>query len=236
MKKQLFLAMILLLAIGNWMLAVEIEFNSMTIGEVELQYAVSLPHDFDSEKEYPILVALPPGAQNKQMVQAGFNLYWNAGKSNGWIVVSPVAPDGKYFNRGAEDLIPGFLREMKKKYKPEGGKFHLAGISNGGTSLFRVAGKFPDQFHSLMALPGFASSDRDKKNLAKLNDLPIAMYVGKDDGGWVKKMEETVESLKELGAKVTFEIIPNQGHVIQGWQDGKKLFGLLNRWRENKAD
>ena len=85
-----------------------------------------------------------------------------------------------------------------------------------------------------MALPGFASSETDKKNLRKLKDLPIALYVGKEDSRWVKKMEESVASLKELNADVTFEIVPNQGHVIQGWQDGKKLFGVLNGWRVPK--
>ena len=212
--------------------AAELEFSKMTVGKIELQYTVVVPDDFDSSQEYPILVALPPGAQNKQMVQASFNLYWNAGKKNGWIVVSPAAPDGKFFNQGSEDLIPGFLEEIKKSYKPEGGKFYLAGISNGGTSLFRVAGKYPQLFQSLMAMPGFAAEEVDKKNLAKVKDMPIAMYVGKNDARWVREMEKTAESLKELKANVTFEIVPDQGHVIQGWQDGKKVFGVLNNWRE----
>ena len=107
-------AAIACLLISNCTVATDVDFKTMTINEVDLDYAVAVPDNFDASKEYPILVALPPGAQNRKMVQAGFNLYWNAAKSKGWIVVSPVAPKGKFFNQGAEDLIPGFFERDPK--------------------------------------------------------------------------------------------------------------------------
>ena len=41
-------------------------------------------------------------------------------------------------------------------YPPEGGRFHVGGISNGGLSSFRVAVESPERFASLVVLPGFA--------------------------------------------------------------------------------
>ena len=197
-----------------------------------IEYGFIEPEEFDASKEYPILLALPPGAQDRQMVQALFNLYWsNAGK-NGWIVVAPVAPKGKFFNNGAEDLIPEFLEKIRARYKPVGGRFHLAGVSNGGTSVFRIAGLFPDEFHSLMAMPGYPKSEKDRQNLAKLKSKPIALYVGAEDTSWVEPMESTAQKLKEMGANVSFEKVEGQGHVIKKWQDGKKLFTQLNYWND----
>ena len=197
-----------------------------------IEYGYIEPEGFDASKEYPILLALPPGGQNRQMVKASFALYWsNAGKK-GWVVVVPAAPKGEAYNNGAEVLIPEFLKKIKERYKPAGGKFHLAGVSNGGTSVFRIAGLFPDEFHSLIAMPGFPKSDKDKENLAKLKEKPIALYVGSKDTKWIGPMESTVKKLKELGADVTFEKIEGEGHVIRKWKDGKKLFDLLDQWNK----
>jgi dipeptidyl aminopeptidase/acylaminoacyl peptidase len=212
------------------------EFENVTLPSgVKMEYKVLTPEGFDSAKEYPILLALPPGAQNKQMVDAGFNLYWNAGRENGWIVISPVAANGKMFNRGGEDLIPEFLDAMQKKFRPSHGKFHLAGISNGGTSAFRIISKYPNRFHSLLVLPGFPNSDEDKKGLDKIKDKPIAMFVGSQDNDWIRPMRATADALNKLGAKVEFEVVEDQGHVIQGWQDGKKVFSVLNEWQRRLA-
>lgn len=197
-----------------------------------IEYGYIEPADFDASKEYPILLALPPGPQNRKMVKASFDLYWsNAGK-HGWVVVAPIAPKGKHFNNGSEALIPEFLKKIRTRYKPAGKRFHLAGVSNGGTSAFRIAGLFPDEFHSLIAMPGFPKSDEDKKNLAKLKTKPIALYVGSKDKAWIDRMESTAKKLKELGADVSFKQFEDQGHVIQGWQDGKKLFTQLDQWHK----
>ena len=167
------------------------------------------------------------------MVKASFDLYWNQGGKNGWVIVGPAAPKGRSFNKGADDLIPEFLKAIKQRYKPAGGKFHLAGVSNGGTSAFHAAGLHPDQFHSVMAMPGFSTAKRDKANLTKLKKIPVAMYVGSKDTRWIKPMEATVKTLEKQGTEVTFEKVAGQGHVIQDWNDGKKLFELLNKWHKN---
>lgn len=198
-----------------------------------LEYGYVEPADFDPKKEYPVLLALPPGPQTKQMVQASFDLYWNSGGERGWVVVAPVAPKGQFFNRGAEKLIPEFLEKVRERYKPAGGKFHLAGISNGGTSAFRVAGLFTDQFHSLMAMPGCPITDDDKKNLSKLKSFPIALYVGGEDSSWIPRVKEAAAALQKLGAKVELEIVAGQGHVIRGWDDGDKVFKVLGEWHDS---
>ena len=215
-------------------LSQQLEFKTVELESgTKLDYVLILPDDFDKTKEYPVLLTLPPGQQNKAMVNAGIGLYWKNAGEKGWIVASPAAPEGKSFNNNAGLKTLGqFIDFLDKQLTPEGGKYYLAGISNGGRSAFSIAGKSPARFHGIMGIPGVASSNADTQRLKKIKDLPIALYAGAKDKPWIKGMQSMVDELKSLGASnLVFEIIPDQGHVIQGWQDGTKLLGVLEKWR-----
>ena len=160
-----------------------------------LLYALVLPDDFDADKTYPVLLAMPPGPQTYQMVESGLLRFWGKqAAERGWIVVSPVAPEGVLFFRGSEVHIPVLLDHIQSKYKIEHDKFHIAGASNGGRSSFRVAGLYPERFLSITVLPGYPPTEEDVKHLSKLKSLPIHMFAGGDDVRWVKKMNETKEA------------------------------------------
>lgn len=197
-----------------------------------LEYAIVLPEDFDEAKVYPILLALPPGPQTKDMVQWGLRSYWaETAHQRGWIVLSPVAPDGVLFFQGAEGVLPEFLAWTATLLKPEGGKYHLAGISNGGISAFRIALNRPELFHDLLVLPGFPQNDQDFQRLNTLTTLPVMMFVGENDDGWVQRMEATEAALNSLGGQVELEIVRGEGHVIQSLGGGERLFDFLEENR-----
>lgn len=206
------------------------ETLSLSGGE-NIEYALLLPAKYNTQQDYPILLALPPGGQNRQMVDAGLNGYWaeEAGR-RGWIVVSPAAPGGQLFFQGAEKLIPEFLDGITAEYSPQGGKFHVAGISNGGISAFRVALDEPQRVHSLLVLPGFPRGEADFQRLDELIDIPVAMFVGEHDTTWIPGMEATAETLTNLGGTVSLEIVPGEGHVIQSLT-GAELFDLLESYQ-----
>lgn len=110
-----------------------------------IDYALVLPDHFDKSKAYPVLLALPPGDQSRQMVEAGLNFYWEAeAKRRGWVVISPIAPSGENFYSGLERELPPLVDEVARSVRVEGGKVHLAGVSNGGLSAYRVITEFPD--------------------------------------------------------------------------------------------
>jgi S-formylglutathione hydrolase FrmB len=207
-------------------------YYTMQINNTSLQYAVTLPDNFDANNTYPILLALPPGAQSREMVNVGLSSYWETeAKQRGWIVLSPVAPNGILFFKGSEAFIPEFLDRTAAQYHPEDGLYHIAGISNGGISAFRIALNNPERFKSIMALPGFPPTDDELNNLDALKDKPIAMFVGQNDSSsWVQRMQQTEQALNGLEAQVTFEIVPNEGHVIRSLS-GEELFDLLESYR-----
>ncbi len=193
-------------------------------GDDALSYLLWLPDDFDQNERYPVLLALPPGPQTPDMVEAGLG-YWQAGPPRGWVVVSPVAPGGRLFFQGSETHIPALLDEVGKTVQAE--SVHLAGISNGGLSAFRIARLYPERFASLLTLPGFAASDEDFTGLTELVAMPIRMFVGEfDNPGWLDQARRTEARLRELGGDVELTVVAGQGHVIQTLS-GDTLFDLL---------
>jgi len=196
-----------------------------------LRYALVLPRHFDAYREYPVLLALPPGPQDRDMVETGLSRYWGRqATARGWIVISPVAPGGRLFFKGSEEVIPQLLDALLEKYQVEGGKFHLAGVSNGGLSAFRIALNWPERFHSLTVLPGFPPSDRDFKRLDRLKGLPIHMFAGGQDEKWVEEETRTHEKLQELEIPSTLKIFPDEGHVPAS-MDGEVVMDLLETLR-----
>lgn len=206
-------------------------YESVALSDgASLDYALFLPAGYDPERNYPVLLALPPGDQTRGMVDAGINGYWGHGPvDRDWIVISPAAPNGQLFFQGSEVLIPDFLEKIAAEYPPEGGKFHLAGISNGGISAFRLAVNQPEKFHSILVVPGFPRGE-DSQKLNNLTDIPIAMFVGELDSSWREAMISTEEELSRLGISATLEIVPGEGHVIQGI-GGDRFFDLLESFR-----
>lgn len=200
------------------------------IDETIIDYALLLPDNYMAGEAYPILLALPPGDQSEAMVEAGLSGYWEAeAAKRGWIVVSPVAPNQTLFFRGSETLLPEFLGRIAETFPPEGGKFHVAGVSNGGISAFRFAISNPELVQSVIVLPGYPL-DNDLENIANLVDIPVAMFVGENDEGWVSRMQAAEQALTQLGGQVTLEIVPGEEHVIRSLS-GERLFDLLESFQ-----
>jgi predicted esterase len=210
----------------------KVKFYEMTIGEETFEYAIVLPQNYEQGQEYPVLLAMPPGPQTGSMVQAGLDMYWgDAMRLDDWVVVSPAGPNEQLYFKGAELLIPEFLDRVMATYPPEGGKFHLAGISNGGISVFRIALNHPERFHSLIAIPGYPPTEEDVAKLDRLIEIPVALYVGeRDSSKWLERMESAAEILNDLGGTAKFVVEDDQGHVIQS-VDGEDLFRLLDSYR-----
>ena len=199
-----------------------------------IDYALILPDHFDKSKAYPVLLALPPGDQSRQMVEAGLNFYWEAeAKRRGWVVISPAAPSGENFYSGLERELPYLLDEVARSVRVEGGKVHLAGVSNGGLSAYRVITEFPDRFLSLTVLPGVPPDARAVAALKSLKGIPVAAFVGGDDTEWVRGSREASRELDRLGIQNTLTIVPGSGHVIR--LDPGKLFDLLDQTRPHTA-
>ncbi|MEZ4615227.1 MAG: hypothetical protein R2867_06910 [Caldilineaceae bacterium] len=84
--------------------------EAMTVADgTVISYTIVLPPSYTAGQEYPTLLALPPGSQTQNMVTSGLSSYWQAGAlANGWVVVSPVAPNGRSFFRALKATCLNF--------------------------------------------------------------------------------------------------------------------------------
>ena len=192
-----------------------------------LEYFLGLPKNFDSAETYRTILAIPPGAQDKSEVEPYMPWIEHFTKRN-WVMICPVAPDGKLFFQGSERFLPYLMDLMQSELKLEGGKFHLLGVSNGGISSFRVATLHPEQFHSLTVMPGWPKP-ADENRLDRIVHIPINFVVGGEDVRWLKKSQEFTDTLKKMGADVSLDVLPGEGHMAFRAVRFDKLEELLMR-------
>jgi pimeloyl-ACP methyl ester carboxylesterase len=178
---------------------------------------------------WPSLRAINPGSWWRPACA-----YWaTEAQKRGWVIVSPSAPDGESFYTGAESELPNLLDEVAKLVRFEGGKAHLAGISNGGLSAYRAATEYPARFLSLTVLPGIPPDDRAFHALQRLRGIPVAAFAGAEDSSWVRGSRDAKAEMDRLGIQNTLQIVLGEGHVIG--LDPAKLFDLLDQRRPHHA-
>lgn len=199
--------------------------NSLEIDGTTLSFQLFVPRGFTPQSSAPVLLALPPGGQTaRNVTETMQGVYIAEAARRGWVVVSPIAPGGVKFFEGSESLIPELMAEVMVMVLPEGGRPHLAGMSNGGISAFRIAGENPDNYASITVFPGFPQTGDDKRALRDLTDIPITLFAGSTDTAWVDAAEDTAERLEDLGANVTLQVVPGAGHLLQSLWQGDRLW------------
>jgi len=194
----------------------EVLEKSMTAGGAKVQYKVVLPDGYDPTKAYPAILALGGGPQTMNTVDGLLqrNLRAEAEK-RGYIVVAPAAPDGDLFFDGGGRIFPEFLKKILTDYKVDGGKFHIAGPSNGGIAAFHVAAANPQYFLSVTAFPGYMWQPTNEKLLA-IADMCVYMYVGENDEyRWHGEMQREAEFLRSRGTVAQYSLERGQPHRLE---------------------
>lgn len=206
--------------------------GTVVIDGREVEYVTSVPDDFAVGAVAPVLLALPPGGQTLAIARRLVaQTYAPEASRLGWVVISPAAPDGELFFNGGEAVLPGFVDWIETWVTMEGGAPHVAGVSNGGISTFRYAAGQPDRVRSIVTFPGFARSDDDRAAIAELTEVPIRMFVGENDTGWVESGRATADAAAAAGVDVELTVVADEGHILDVTADGTVIFELLESFR-----
>jgi pimeloyl-ACP methyl ester carboxylesterase len=178
---------------------------------------IVLPKDYRPGQSTPVLLALPPGYQQQQEVDALLDRYWAPDAiRRGWVVLSPESPASGYFTHGAAALALVHLMDtLTRWYPPEGGGVHVAGVSNGGLSAWRFALDHPDRVLSLLAAPGYPGARADPAHVGRLAGIPVLLIVGGDDTVWRRAMERTRKDLLAAGGHVRLIVSPGEPHIME---------------------
>ena len=211
----------------------EMATGVLTLDGRTVDYVTVTPDGFEQGDTAPVMIAFPPGGQDPELTRSVVEgIYRDEALARGWVVVSPAAPrDGSLWFDASETLSSELLDWVGGWVEPEGDRFHIVGVSNGGLSSFRVAGDHPDRVKSIVVFPGYPRSDDDRDALDDLAGIPVRMFVGGEDPTWITPMEDTEAALLALGGDVELEIVPGEGHIMGSLSDGARIFDELDAAR-----
>jgi poly(3-hydroxybutyrate) depolymerase len=197
--------------------SVHADVRDMTkkVSGTTVHYKVVLPNGYDPAKAYPAIVAIGGGPQTMNTVDGILMRNFRAeAERRGYIVVAPAAPDGELFFEGGARVVPEFLRMVLSDYKIQGGKFHIAGPSNGGIAAFHLAAASPQYFLSVTAFPGYMWQPTAAK-LEAISKMCVFMYVGElDEYMWHGEMKKEGEFLRSKGALARYTVEKGQPHRL----------------------
>ena len=193
------------------------EVRDMTkkVAGTTVHYKVVLPNGYDPAKAYPGILAIGGGPQTMNTVDGILMRNFRAeAEKRGYIVVAPAAPDGELFFEGGARVVPEFLNMVLSDYKIEGGKFHVAGPSNGGIASFHLAAANPQYFLSVTAFPGYMWQPTPAK-LQAISKMCVFMYVGElDEYMWHGEMKKEAEFLRSKGTVARYTVEKGQPHRL----------------------
>jgi predicted peptidase len=180
-----------------------------------VHYKVVLPNGYDSAKAYPAVLVFGGGPQTMNTIDRALESnFRDEAEKRGFIVIGVAAPDGDLFFEGGDRIFPEFLRQILADYKIDGGKFNIAGPSNGGIAAMHVAAKFPQYFVSVTAFPGYLWQPNDAK-LQALAKTCVFLYVGENDEYmWHGEMKREAEYLRGKGDVARYSVEKGQPHRI----------------------
>ena len=208
--------------------AAELQFKSVHLNGVTVEYGISLPKNYTQEKTYPVILSVPPGSQTKSMAEAGLENWLTDFANEGYIVITPVKPSHGMFFRGGEKIIPAFLGYVVKQLHVQENKFYLLGISNGGISAFRIGTLYPSWFKSLTIIPGYPTSE-DQKRLENLKVFPVNLLVGSKDSGWFEASKRTHTALIKLGVNSELKVFEGENHFMHSRMPAHTVLQYIQR-------
>ena len=214
MRTRALSCLLVLLAASN--AGAEVTQRIMRVAGATVEYKLLLPNGYDAANTYPAILVFGGGPQTMNTIDGALARNFQAeAERRGYLVIGPAAPNGDLFFYDGERVFPEFLDNILAAHKIEGGKFHVAGPSNGGIAAMHVAAKYPQYFLSATAFPGYLWQPTPAK-LANLEGICVYLYIGEnDDYRWHGEMEREAQVLRSRGSVAQYTVEKGQPHRLE---------------------
>ena len=214
MRTRALSCLLVLLAASN--AGAEVTQRIMRVAGATVEYKLVLPNGYDAANTYPAILVFGGGPQTMNTIDGALARNFQAeAERRGYVVIGPAAPNGDLFFYDGERVFPEFLDNILAAHKIEGGKFHVAGPSNGGIAAMHVAAKYPQYFLSATAFPGYLWQPTPAK-LANLEGICVYLYIGEnDDYRWHGEMEREAQVLRSRGSVAQYTVEKGQPHRLE---------------------
>lgn len=211
-----FLPCVAALAVVAHTAQAEVSERIMRVAGTTVNYKLVLPNNYDATKAYPAILVFGGGPQTMNTIEGALaRNFQTEAEQRGYIVIGPAAPDGDLFFYDGDRIFPEFFDNILAARKIDGGKFHVAGPSNGGIAAMHVAAKFPQYFFSATAFPGYLWQPTEAK-LRKLEGICAYFYVGEhDEYRWHDEMKREADYLSSHGSVARYSLEKDQPHRIE---------------------
>ena len=204
-----------------------VQLLTKKVAGATVQYKVVLPDGYDANKAYPAILAFGGGPQTMNTVDGILDRNFRIeAEKRGYIVVAVAAPDGDLFFEDGDRIFPDFIKIMLADYKVQDGKFHIAGVSNGGISSMHIAAAHPQYFKSVTAFPGYMW-EPSRAKLQAISKMCVFLYVGENDEyRWHDEMKAEVQYLQAGGTVARYTVEKGQPHRLDtlAGPNAKRLF------------
>jgi predicted esterase len=178
----------------------------------ETDYLLSLPegYDKDSTLRWPLVIFLhgsgESGSDLEKVKTHGPPKLVAAGKKFPFILVSPQAQHP--FDWEPDNLYH-LLVYIKQKYRVEGSRIYLTGLSMGGFGTWALAMRHPEEFAAILPICGGG----DTTDAWKLRHTPIWCFHGAlDQSVPVARDEQMVNAVRQYNPSARFTVYPDADH------------------------
>jgi predicted peptidase len=194
---------------------------------VKLKYLIYLPDDYGKErgKQWPLMLFLHgAGERGEDLEKVKYNgppKLIAAGRDYPCIVVSPLCPEGQWWDTEALFVL---LDDLCEKYPIDEDRVYLTGLSMGGFATWQMACAQPRRFAAAVPICGGGNVHE----AGRVKDLPLWAFHGAQDNVVpVERTDEMIDAIRKAGGRPAVTIYPDEGHGswVPAYQDEE-----LYRW------
>lgn len=200
-----------------------------------MEYELFVPSGYDPRVPTPFIISV------SGVEQTHVNGFSHRLPSDKWVVAVPLRPAASplFFEGCGKDgdgiwYLRKFCSHLIKKFTVKGGQFIMAGVSNGGSSVLRLATLFPELCCGLVVVTGSIQGLVPQADLPavcqRLNGIPIDMYVGtNDECGFYPPMVDLEKRLAAVSHQPLAEltVFRGAGHVCSPLIDEHLIRGKI---------
>jgi predicted peptidase len=206
-----------------------------TTVEVQMSCLLYLPKGYEQQESWPLLLFLHGSGERGDDLELvkkhGPPKLIAAGKDFPCIVVSPQCPKERRWE--PIELI-ALLNDLGEKYRVDGNRIYVTGLSMGGFGTWQLASYAPDRLAAIAPICGGG----EKYWVKQFAQLPVwAFHGAKDTGVPLERSQVMVDELKKNGGNPKLTIYPEAGH--DSWTetyDNPELYKWLLEQKRGKKD
>lgn len=175
-----------------------------------LQYLLYLPDNYATQARWPLVLFLHGSGERgdaiDQVKKHGPPKLVAAGKRFPFILVSPQCPRNQRWDVIQLDAL---LNQLEAKYRVDGNRIYVTGLSMGATGTWAMIAAAPNRFAAIAPICGRGNPGTAKS----FATTPTWVFHGAQDPTVpIRESQRMVEALKAAGGQPRFTVYPNAKH------------------------